>query len=332
MEQTESYKILYRLPNTLEVVYLKAEETLEQDFDFFFCPFYQNKAIKLKARKQISAFTAKQLNMFYFHPNQLELPSETQDDDFKGQVSEAISAIKQNHYRKVVLSRVVRKSLENTPDWHAYFDKLCKMHPAAFICAFSSVKYGNWICASPELLLNSVGRHAKTVSLAGTMPHLTNDTWTPKEIEEQTLVTEYLNNELKTRGYQVSIHPPKQIQAGKVMHLLSEVEIFSNENINGLGLAQVLHPTPAVSGFPKADSIQFIKKNELHNRDLYAGFWGVNNSETDFNAYVNLRCMQISGNDIALYAGAGITRDSIPADELAETDLKVSTLLEPLVH
>jgi isochorismate synthase len=44
--------------------------------------------------------------------------------------------------------------------------------------------------------------------------------------------------------------------------------------------------------------------------------------------YVNLRCMQLFDQTAKLYAGAGITFDSIPEKEWDETTLKCHTLLD----
>jgi isochorismate synthase len=42
--------------------------------------------------------------------------------------------------------------------------------------------------------------------------------------------------------------------------------------------------------------------------------------------FVNLRCAQLLSQEGVLYAGAGVTIDSVPKDELEETDIKLNTL------
>ena len=49
---------------------------------------------------------------------------------------------------------------------------------------------------------------------------------------------------------------------------------------------------------------------------------------TDTSLFVNLRCMQLVIKKAILYAGAGITEDSIPDKEWEETELKLNTLLK----
>ena len=40
-----------------------------------------------------------------------------------------------------------------------------------------------------------------------------------------------------------------------------------------------------------------------------------------------LRCALLRGQTAHLYAGCGIVRDSVPAEELAETEVKLEALL-----
>ena len=42
--------------------------------------------------------------------------------------------------------------------------------------------------------------------------------------------------------------------------------------------------------------------------------------------FVNLRCLQLRGAEAVLYAGTGLTVDSEPAREWAETELKLQTV------
>jgi isochorismate synthase len=99
----------------------------------------------------------------------------------------------------------------------------------------------------------------------------------------------------------------------------------------------LLHPTPAVGGFPKLNAINFINENEGYNREYYSGYLGEINYNDNFatDLYVNLRCMQIQKNNdnfqAHLYTGCGITKDSIPEKEWFETVNKAMTLKNVLL-
>ena len=91
-------------------------------------------------------------------------------------------------------------------------------------------------------------------------------------------------------------------------------------------MANKLHPTPAISGYPTKKSIKLIEENEPHKRSLYCGFLGELFDES-VNLFVNLRCMKIDRENLHLFVGGGITDLSIPEDEWEETQIKSETLL-----
>ena len=90
-------------------------------------------------------------------------------------------------------------------------------------------------------------------------------------------------------------------------------------------LLNQLNPTPAVAGLPKAIAIKEIAKLENFNRSYYTGFLGIASSSI-LELFVNLRCMELNPKTATLYAGAGITKDSIPELEWAETRKKMMSI------
>jgi isochorismate synthase len=95
-------------------------------------------------------------------------------------------------------------------------------------------------------------------------------------------------------------------------------------------MLDLLHPTSAVCGMPKTRSQEFLKKQESFQRELFSGYLGPVNMNDETHLFVNLRCMQIQPQHAILYAGAGVTEDSIPEKEWIETQLKCDTLLDVL--
>ena len=94
----------------------------------------------------------------------------------------------------------------------------------------------------------------------------------------------------------------------------------------GTVMLQLLHPTSAVCGMPHEPALAFLRAHEQYDRELYSGFIGPVNIASETQVYVNLRCMQVSGSAATLYAGAGVTVDSLPAPEWDETVMKMNTL------
>jgi salicylate biosynthesis isochorismate synthase/menaquinone-specific isochorismate synthase len=92
-------------------------------------------------------------------------------------------------------------------------------------------------------------------------------------------------------------------------------------------LAGRLHPTPAVGGEPWPAAEPLIPALEGLDRGWYAGPVGWTNLAEDGEFLVALRCALLRGRTAHLYAGDGIVADSVPAEELAETEIKLQALL-----
>jgi isochorismate synthase len=272
------------------------------------------------------------------HFNPASSASTTDMDFFLRIVRAGIHEIEQGSFEKVVLSRTLAVELSNGFDISGAFQKLCTLYTNALISFVSMPELGSWLGASPELLVSvEDGRTFKTTALAGTQPFiegvsLKNVAWTQKDIEEQALVERYVIScfkKIRLREYEE--HGPRTVVAGNLIHLKSDFTVdMVATNFPQLGsvMLQLLHPTSAVCGVPLDTSLEFIHKLEGYNRQLYTGYLGPVNFNGRIDIFVNLRCLQILPKEAILYAGAGITQDSIPEKEWEETELKLNTLLK----
>ena len=161
---------------------------------------------------------------------------------------------------------------------------------------------------------------------------LSEAAWNQKEIEEQAMVSRYIIEQFKIIRLREFIETgPRSVRAGNMIHLKTEYTVdLKKVHFPELGtiMLNLLHPTSAVCGMPKFSSLRFITANEHLNREFYSGYLGPVNMKGMSRLYVNLRCMQILRTRAVLYAGAGITHDSIPEKEWEETALKCQTLLD----
>lgn len=235
-----------------------------------------------------------------------------------------LSELKEQHLSKAIFSRI--KPVEFNVDCTAFFNDLCSTYPNAFVYLISSPFFGTWIGASPEILIVSHEKNAKTMSLAGTLKSDSTENWKSKEIEEQKHVTDFIETQLKNVKVQnLIISNQQEVNAGPVRHLKTSFEFDLGTN-SAIEIAEKLHPTPAVSGFPQKEAIQLIQKIEKHNRKLYAGMIGVI-EKNKTHLYVNLRCSEIIQNNAYLYLGGGFTKNSSVVSEWNETENKAKTLL-----
>jgi isochorismate synthase EntC len=74
-------------------------------------------------------------------------------------------------------------------------------------------------------------------------------------------------------------------------------------------------------------ALPLIPALEGLDRGWYAGAVGWTDLSEDGEFSVALRCALLRGRVGHLYAGGGIVRDSVPAEELAETEVKLQALL-----
>ena len=261
---------------------------------------------------------------------------------FAEMVSNAITAIENGEVQKVVLSRTKNITLPDTFEVIEAFQKLCVVYPNAFVSLVYLPEFQCfWLGATPETLviMDKDGKF-RTMSLAGTQSAVgTNDEnlsvgeirWSHKEIEEQALVSRYIIEcfkKIRLREYQES--GPKTVQAGNLMHLRTDYMVDTQAlGFPQLGtvMLELLHPTSAVCGMPKASALRIIAEQELHDREFYSGFLGPVNIREESHLFVNLRTMKIVGKEATFYAGCGITEDSNPVKEWYETEMKIETLI-----
>lgn len=253
--------------------------------------------------------------------------------EFEKLVTKGIDAIKKNDFEKVVLSRKVALTIGEI-DLETIFKKLLFKYKTAFKSIFYHPQVGLWVGATPEQLLKIENDTLKTVSLAGTQIFDENKDaiWQAKEIEEQKIVTDYLALNLKKIGRNVVISKPYTFRAGSLVHLKTDLETQISFDFNLQEVLHLLHPTPAVCGFPKEKANDFIVTNEPYNREFYCGFLGEwqKNFETyqenKSDLYVNLRCMKLEQNQATIFVGCGITKNSSAEKEFFETQNKTQTM------
>lgn len=235
-----------------------------------------------------------------------------------------LNYLQKNNLHKAIFSRI--KKVNFDIEISDFFNRLCEKYPEAFVYLISSPLFGTWIGASPEVLIVSNGQIAKTMALAGTIASNENNSWGEKEKTEQNLVNDFILDQLnQLKVLNLKVEKQKEVQAGPVKHLKSTFE-FELTNNSPIKIAETLHPTPAVSGFPQKEALELIEKSEKHARKLYAGMIGwIDNKST--HIYVNLRCAEIINDNAFLYLGGGYTKDSNIEDEWNETENKAKTLL-----
>ncbi len=240
-------------------------------------------------------------------------------EDYKRQFEGIQENIRSGVISKAILSRIMTiEGKTNKPV--TLFQLLENAYSDACVYILHMVNT-TWLGATPELLASENKGLTTCASLAGTLP-LNNEPWSPKELEEQNIVSEFIASKFNKHGELISRIGPKDKIAGKVRHLFTQ---FTGKVDNHDDFLMDLHPTPAISGFPQNKAIDLIQSIEQHDRSWYTGYLRFRTHNEDL-AYVNLRCMQIIEGQAYLYLGGGITADSILEKEWKETEMKAQTL------
>lgn len=224
---------------------------------------------------------------------------------------------------KVVLSRYDDSTFDEISP--TLLDDLRVAYPNAFICLISNYVTGTWLTASPEMFLSGRNDEYKSFSLAGT--YIKNEqSLGQKEKVEQQIVTTFIKTVFSEFLSDVSIEETTLQGSGELMHILNRVKGLGSDELDLSNFIFQLHPTPAVNGEGKLEALDYILQHEGYQRQMYAGFMGEMKSPKDFEFYVNLRCAQLYQNCWRFYAGAGITKESVPEKEMVETSAKMDVL------
>ena len=112
-------------------------------------------------------------------------------------------------------------------------------------------------------------------------------------------------------------------------HLGTEIRgTLADPATGSLELARRLHPTPAICGTPVEAARDAIGELEPFDRGFYTGAVGWTDASGDGEWALTLRCGEVDGRRLRLFAGAGIVAGSRPEQELAETTAKFRTMLD----
>ena len=228
---------------------------------------------------------------------------------------------------KCVISRIFRNSLSPGRLYNT-IPLLFSANPGAFRALFFSPECGEWLVMSPELLADAdiENKNLRTMSLAGTRPAYSHGKWDNKNIKEQRIVTETIVSDLKSLGLIPEISECRTLTSNLVEHICTDISVRMNDDTTIENILDKLSPTPAIAGFPKDKSLQQIATFETHDRMLYGGYFGINDSGR-LLAHVTLRCAFISGNSVYIYVGSGITPDSDANCEWDEIMLKANQFI-----
>lgn len=248
-------------------------------------------------------------------------------------VEQAIEAIKEHKFQKIVLARELRIPVKKKISATKLIHSLRREYPSCYSFLFQLNAEAAFLGSTPEKLLSLQSPYIKTEALAGSISRgktATRDAInekklleSTKDLEEHDYVLQVLRQKLAPITESL-VHPPGPVikKYANVQHLCTPVAATLSSNHNAIDILGRLHPTPAVGGFPQHDAVQYIQPMEQIQRGWYAGPFGWFNSNRRAEFSVAIRSGLVSRSQVRFFAGAGIVEDSDPLTEWEETRLK----------
>ena len=268
--------------------------------------------------------------------------------DYQGAVARAVAIMRAPGATldKVVLSRSVTAQLDGPLPLSAVLRRLRAHEPACTIFSFP-VPDGTFFGASPELLMARQGRRITCHPLAGTVARGQTAradadaqgslAGSSKDRSEHRFVVDGLSAILRPLCDDLTVPAePTLVAFRAVAHLGTRIEGHLRADAAQLGileLVEMVHPTPAVGGTPRDEALATIAALEPDQRGYWAGPVGWADANGDGEWMIGIRSARLhpDGRTVTLRAGAGVVADSYPEAEAAETNVKLTSVLESLV-
>ncbi|MGD0453099.1 MAG: isochorismate synthase [Solirubrobacteraceae bacterium] len=258
-------------------------------------------------------------------------------EHYEQAVARATELIAAGQLEKIVLAREVQVHAPRAYDPAAVFGVLREEFPSCFVFCVGRGD-STLIAASPELLVRREGHRVSTLALAGSTRRSADpavDAHLGEQLlrdasyrEEHAIVARRIERTLRPHAIWVTAAPePELVRIANIQHLATPIRAQLAAPMEALELAGLMHPTPAVGGEPLASAAPLIPALEGLDRGWYTGPVGWADATGDGEFCVALRCALLHENVARCYAGNGIVRDSDPASELAETEIKLQALL-----
>lgn len=238
----------------------------------------------------------------------------------------AMLEIETGRVEKVVLARQVTVELPKGTSADDILSRLAVANPNCYLFSIAGL-----VGASPELLVSLRNGRVRTLALAGTAVDA-GQLDTAKIFEEHRHVASSVTGVLERHVTSVDLTEQVVVPHGAMSHIGTKIEGPARPGTTVADILADLHPTAAVAGSPRRAAMDLIREIEPGSRGRYAGPVGWMGSDGDGVFAIALRCGQIDGERMTLYAGGGLVNGSEEGSELEETELKLAPMLAALGH
>lgn len=286
----------------------------------------------LKSINTYFSFSAKKK-----HPtNELIKTSESPNKENWTEEISKLKSLFDESFNKVVLSKMTTIELKYHVKSREIFLKNKNLMHNCHHFYISPSPNISFISLTPETLYKKEEGHITVDAIAGTRARGIN------KKEDDLLGTDLINSHKDQKEHEIVISMVKEAVQGfgtvvqgktkllklkNVQHLFTPLNINADLNKSFLEFVELLHPTPAVGGFPKEQAQTYIRKNESYERGLYAAPIGHISKDKEELA-VGIRSALIKGKTAYIFGGCGIIKDSDSEAEWNEINQKTKYLID----
>ena len=233
---------------------------------------------------------------------------------------------------KVVLSRIKKASFKSKVSTVDIIIRLLKNNHNAMNFLYSIDNNAHIIGSTPELILEMNNNKIVSEALAGSNYNLSDEEFSSnnKEFIEQKIVSDYIINIFNQCATDVTYNEKPFIKrTSNIDHLCTSISGTINSDETIFSLLRALHPSPAISGFPIEGAINKISLMK-ESRGWYGGPIGWIDNDLNGKFFLNIRSGLILGNDMYLFSGSGIIKNSNINSEWQETEQKFNLMIESI--
>ncbi|CAM4033855.1 isochorismate synthase [Vibrio neonatus] len=249
----------------------------------------------------------------------------------------ALESISHSELKKVVLARKTTVKLDATLKGVELLALSREQNRHSFHFLLQLEEGHSFIGSTPERLYSRRGQLIETEALAGTIGRhsqpvrdLELANWLihdKKNLQENQYVVDDIVDSLVPFCSSVEVEDEARlVKLRRVQHLKRHIQAELSKHADKSKLLQALQPTAAIAGLPRHLALDFIEQHEPFSRSWYSGSVGyISDQSAEF--CVAIRSAMVQGDNLHLFAGAGIVPGSKAEHEWQELDKKMSTLL-----
>jgi para-aminobenzoate synthetase component 1 len=275
-----------------------------------------------------------------------DLTSRPDRPSFEAAVERTVATIHAGDIFQTNLCRCIETGLEpgpqGAPEWDL-FRRLRSISPARYE-AFLRIDDQRVIFSiSPEMFLRVDGKTVESHPIKGTRPRgctteedralsaelLSSE----KDRAELAMIVDVVRNDLarvcETGSVGVVQHA-EIMSLPTVHHLFSKVRGRLRETARTVELLRAAFPAASITGAPKIEAMCVAMREEGRLRGPCMGAIGWISLDDRLELSVAIRTAFVANGRVRYYAGCGITSDSVPGDELAESRHKIAAFARAL--